>query len=133
MRFGLEDYFKSGAVIALYLVRSFDLVCQIMHKLQSQSFGSSHFHIIGKSNVIILNNHGVPVQFVIQMDLDFARFTIGKGMLEGIRVLLFINQAGGLKRGTGIDAPDVQDNHPRNHEDYSPCDDKGINCEKNGI
>jgi len=40
---------------------------------------------------------------------------------------------GRLKGRTGIDAPDVQDDHPRNHVNDPAGDDKGINSQKNRV
>jgi hypothetical protein len=38
-----------------------------------------------------------------------------------------------LKGRSGVDAPDIQDDHPRNHVDDSTGDHKGINSQKNCI
>jgi hypothetical protein len=47
--------------------------------------------------------------------------------------LSWLDGKGGLVGRTGIDAPDVQDNHPRNHEDDPTSHNKGINSEKKCI
>ena len=93
MRLGLKDYFKCSAAVDLHLVRSVDLFYQIIHKLQSQCFGVTHIHIIGKSNASISNNHGVSIQIIIQLDLDISGFAIRKGMFESIRYKLVYDQS----------------------------------------